>query len=262
MNPSIAFRSFDEYSRKARLYPALMTATPALVFAALLLPSKPVVALGPIAFAVGFMFLVMNVTRSIGKRLECRLVREWDGMPTTQMIRYRGSHGAALLSRRRRSLEMIYGSRLPSRRQESTNTAHADEVYIAAVRCLISRVRARQAEFPLVQIENIAYGYARNMLGLKPIALALISVGLFADLIYWRSNGPSAQLWIVVVVHGVLAALWLAFVRAPWVLQAANTYAERLFEALDQIAQHPADTLSASRATPAEGGSPTADEAN
>jgi hypothetical protein len=122
-----------------------------------------------------------------------------------------------------------------ARRQEAANPANADEVYVAATRRLIDQVRAREDEFPLVQHQNIAYGRARNMLALRPYAVGVIGIAAMIDYYVWTQNGASAGRVLAVAVHTGLLGCWMCFVRESWVRQPANTYAERLFEALDRM---------------------------
>ncbi|GGK94013.1 hypothetical protein [Mangrovihabitans endophyticus] len=233
------FGDMDAYTRKARIYPALIAALPVAVFVLLLLPTKPLMALAPLTVSVGLMFLVSNVVRHMGKRLESKLVASWDGMPTTEMLRLGSRTPAPAVAGRRKMLETVTGTRLPNWKLESDRRDAADEVLVTATRSLISMVRRRTEEFPLVQAENIAYGYARNMLALKPIALIALSICLVADsLYYWRSGG-SMEVWVVLSIHIIGIALWSSFVRRWWVRQAAIAYADRLFEALDQIVRLP-----------------------
>jgi hypothetical protein len=226
---------FDEYSRHARVLPGLWAAAPVLIAAAVLLPRQPLMALLPIVLGCGFTVLLAGIVRNLGKDLERKLIRDWDGLPTTHILRHREAGNRAIFNRRRKALERLYGEPLPTPRQEATNPAGADEVYVAATRRLIDQVRARQEEFPLVQHENIAYGRARNMLALRPYAIGLLGLMGVIDYYAWSQKGATAGWWVVVVGHLALLGCWLVFVREAWVRQAANTYAERLFEALDRM---------------------------
>lgn len=230
-----ALSLFDQYSLRARVQPGLWAITPVIIAGVLLVPNAPLKALVPVALGFGFAFLLANIVRNLGKDLERRLYREWDGRPTTHMLRHRGATNSTLLDRRRAALERLYGSALPTRRQESANPASADELYIAATRCLIDHVHARTEEFPFVQRENITYGMARNMLALRPYALAVIGVAGVVDYYVWSRSGTSSAWWVAVAAHVALLGFWLLFVRKSWVRRAGDDYAERLFETLDRL---------------------------
>lgn len=224
---------FDQYSRRARVLPGLWVTAPVIVY--VLLVPKPLTALLPIALSCGFTVLLAGIVRNLGRDLERKLIRDWDGMPTTHMLRHREAGNPAIFERRRKALERLYGTALPTRRQEQANPASADELYIAATRCLIDHVRTRQSEFPMVQRENIAYGQARNLLALRPYAAGIVGAAGLIDYYIWSRSGASTALWVVVAIHAGLLGFWLLFVRKSWVRRAGDTYAERLFEALDRL---------------------------
>jgi hypothetical protein len=230
-----ALKLFDEYSRRARVLPGLWAMAPVFIVGAVLVPQQPMTALLPIVVGCGFTVLLASIVRNLGKNLERHLVSGWDGMPTTHLLRHREARNPALFDRRRKALQRLYGEPLPTRRQEAANPANADEIYVAATRRLIDQVRARKDEFPLVQHENITYGRARNMLALRPYAVGAIGLAAAIDYYVFTQKGISVGLAVVIGAHAILLGCWLCFVRESWVRQAANTYAERLFEALDRM---------------------------
>ncbi len=142
-----------------------------------------------------------------------------------------------MFQERRKALEQVLGRPLPTKRQEASNPDHADDAYIAAVRALIGRVRERKEEFPRLHEENIHYGFARNLLALKPIALPLLLLGLGGGVWVMRRTGLSAPGVILAAVYAVAIGVWALFVRPNWVRQVGTTYAERLFETLDTLSQ-------------------------
>lgn len=236
MKPSDALGSLDTYSLRARLYPALIATLPFALLSTLVPDKQPFSALVPLLLSAGMLFLVANIVRARGRRAERRLRTQWDGMPTTRMLRFRDAGNPVLLDQRRRSLEDLIGRPLPTRRQENADPVKADQAYEAAVRRLIAWTRSRPGQFSLLEHENVTYGFARNLLGVKPVALAVLAAAGTADLVIaWRA-GPSTGLIAVGGVHLALSAVWLLFIRPAWVEQSAQTYAERLFDTLDQPA--------------------------
>src|ERR1700733_13228133 len=87
----IVARVTDLYDRQARLYPALFCLLTLLVLVALLYAPNSSVLTGVVTIAVscGGLFLMTNICREMGKRLEDKLYREWGGRPTTQLLRHR-----------------------------------------------------------------------------------------------------------------------------------------------------------------------------
>jgi hypothetical protein len=233
MRLSEALSGFDSYSRQARIYPAMIAVLPVALISALIRNNKPLVALTPILLSAGALFLASSIVRVLGQRAQQRLIVKWGGMPTTRLLRFCQAENQVMLQRRRQALEVLFRNPLPTRRQEAANPQKADEVYIAAVRCLITHVRSQPGRFTLIDRENAAYGFARNLLGVKPPALVALSVSAVADAVIYLRDGLSDLLVVVAGLHLCLAAVWLFFIRPAWVRQAAETYAERLLEALD-----------------------------
>ncbi|GAA4757825.1 hypothetical protein GCM10023328_47110 [Modestobacter marinus] len=89
-----------------------------------------------------------------------------------------------------------------------------------------------------MQEENAQYGFRRNLLGVKPYALAVLAICLVADLVLiigaLPGGAPNRLLTgLVMAVHAAALLGWLAQVRPPWVREAADDYTTRLFAALD-----------------------------
>ncbi|MGN9811993.1 hypothetical protein ACTMSW_21875 [Micromonospora sp. BQ11] len=233
MKLSEAVSGFDSYSRRARIYPAMLAVLPVALISTLLTTNKPLVALSPILLSAGTLFLASNIVRVLGQRTQQRLIVTWDGMPTTKLLRFREAQNSVMLQRRRQALEALFSAPLPTRRQEAANPQKADEAYIAATRCLITHVRSRPGQFPLIDHENATYGFARNLLGVKPLALVVLTASVAADAAIYLRDGLTGPLVVVGGLHLALVAVWFFFIRPAWVRQAAETYAERLLEALD-----------------------------
>ena len=65
----------------------------------------------------------------------------------------------------------------PDKNQEANNSMAADEVYQSGVRWLLNHTRPEDnKKFELIFKENVAYGFRRNALGVKPLGL-VISAG-------------------------------------------------------------------------------------
>lgn len=224
---------FDEYARKARLYPALLVALPAGIAFALLWPGLSLQALLPVAATTGLPFFLGNAVRDRGKLLEKRLVKQWGGMPTTSMLRLSNpTTNPDQLRQRRDGLERLTGQPLPTAAEEQMNPRRSDERYIFATRTLIARARQHESRHPLIKTELTSYGFGRNMLALKPIAVVLLLVLLAIDGAAIALGGDSRTVTTTTVIHGLLLLGWSTVVRPSWVLRQGHNYAERVFEAL------------------------------
>jgi hypothetical protein len=128
---------------------------------------------------------------------------------------------------------------LPDRESEVREPERADRLYDEAVAVLRERTR-ETSRFPLIFAENIEYGFRRNSLGLRPIALAIAVVALIASIVLLLrgSGSPGARLarWGTSGVVSTLSMLyWWRIVSPEWVRRAGELYATRLFEAVDTL---------------------------
>lgn len=225
---------FDTYTFWARVAPALLCLLP-VAFTQLLWRDLIVVRLWPLVLSAAALFFLANAVRSSGKRLEKRLIDRWNGLPTTHMLRHAEVDNAVIFRRRREAMERFLGRSLPTPRKERNDPTGADQEYVAAVRQLINRVREQPDRYPRLHEENIHYGYRRNLLGIKPLALVTLAVLLIVDGAVLLNIG-SVMGMIVTAAHLFLLLGWLVIVRERWVREQGETYAERLFETLEDPA--------------------------
>lgn len=238
------YSMFDQYSLKARLWPALIAGIPAAAVVTVLLPGNEWwhAGLSGTGAAVGMTFFLAMMVRSTGKRKEPALFKIWRSKPTTRYLRHRGSPlDEHTLSRYHRNIaRLVPELAIPTAEQEARDPNAADTAYEAATRVLINRTRDTN-RFRLLFRENTHYGFCRNLWALTPAAvlIALASTMACGVLIY-RSLNEFHILppWPVVigVVSLLWILLWIRWVTPEWVKVAADAYSERLLEASDDLA--------------------------
>lgn len=243
---------WDAYERSARLNPALVFALPLLWTGPSLKAALGGGALGTILVSLGITIaaasLFMNIARARGKALEPKLNAAWGGLRTTALLRHRDTTVDRFTKARyHKALEVVCkGHKLPSEADESTSPAEADERFHAATTKL--REKRRDPKYVLLHKENRQYGFRRNLLGLKPLALALVGGALVIDVTLWWTGLPSplsgahelaadaGARWSIYAAIGsdlAMAAVWLVIVRPDFVRLAATEYAIALFRTLD-----------------------------
>lgn len=183
---------FDSYNLRARLYPAFISAAPVVATVILLWPASPIYSLWPVAISVGVLLFLSTWVRGRGQAVEQRLVSQWNGLPTTHMLRQREGDDLPSLHRRRTRLMSTLSIALPDADDERSNPAKADDQYVTATKSLISRIRQHQDWFPLVHEENIHYGFRRNLYAMKPIALSILAVNVMFDVCWLAFHSLSA----------------------------------------------------------------------
>lgn len=230
--------------------PALLTLLSLFLVAGLIgmallksLGSLPVIA----AAGLAALFFAATIARSRGKWIEAKLLRSWGGWTTTTMLRHVDVRiDPVTKDRYHRAIERLCpGLTLPSPAAETANPTGADDFYRSATKLLIEKRRG--PEWNLLLQENISYGFRRNMLGLKPIAVALAILLAVVTLLYWWLEGGTppnfaatfavVQVWpgplLLALLNVVVIAAWVGFVTPTWVRQASEDYSLALFRTLD-----------------------------
>jgi hypothetical protein len=135
---------------------------------------------------------------------------------------------------------------MPTPEEEAQHPAAADARYRSATKRLIELRRDRK--YRILHSENASYGFRRNLLGLRPIAIAIvIAMAGFALVARHGAQQPlpdslvtlSADIPSHLPLYAIFAAdllyllAWVVVVRPGFVRQAANEYAEALFKTLE-----------------------------
>lgn len=231
---------FDGYSRRARIAPAFIVSMPITFTCVVLIPTLANWnKLWLLATTAGVTVIADHLVRDRGRKLQPELWASWGGPPATKALRHRDAGNTTMLLRRHGQLEKLLDMSMPTRRQEASNPAKADEKYEVAVKYLISRTRDT-ATYRLIFLENCHYGFRRNMLGVRPTGLAASLTVLAGSIAVLGLSFYGLTIWrlgfcLVASVSLTLSYFWLKVVRPDWVRSAAECYAERLFESLDTL---------------------------
>jgi hypothetical protein len=232
----------DPYERKARLYPALLAMMVPVVAALLIVPaySNQIINLASIAVAFGGLMLLSSLGRERGKRIEPGLFEKWGGTPTTQLLlQSTSSLDHLTLERYRQFLQArVPGLRFSDVEGEYADLKHATTVCESSVKWLREATRDTK-KFPLVFAETTNYGFRRNLLGVKPVAIFLSIVSLFAVGTHaWIvGSGDLAkvpvQSWLAGSVAFIGFLFWVFVVTQEFVKTTAFAYATALLAACD-----------------------------
>lgn len=235
----------DEYDIKARLWPALLAAMPlALGLATILNLEWWNTGLVSAASGVGLTFMLGQVARVLGSRLEPMMFARWGGKPAVAILRHSNDH----LNRHtkagyHRNIAQLYGVPMPTAAEELDNPQKAEAAYEAASVALRTATRDHK-QFKLLFKENINYGFCRNLRGLKPVGLvttlcgaAIAGTRLYAD----HVSGLSVSVFAAITAGASLLMLyvWLTVVTLEWPKAAAYAYADRLLEASTVLTNGP-----------------------
>ena len=138
----------------------------------------------------------------------------------------------------------------PDEDQEANDPRAADDIYQSGVRWLLNHTRPEDGKkFDLIFKENVAYGFRRNALGVKPFGLLLSIASFFWVLLTERilfapghrfidtaavSQMPETAV-ASLIVSSVMIVAWLLFFTRASARTAAFTYAETLLRACDLL---------------------------
>lgn len=238
----------DPYERKARLAPGLLTMLPLLVPLVCVYGARHPVLTGLVALLAGCgaMYTLASIARVRGKKLEDRLFQGWGGMPTTLALRHRDQTLDSVSKRRYHdAIVSKLGIAMPTADEEAADPAKADDTYVGATKRLRELTRSNKS---LLLKENIAYGFHRNMLAMKPIGIGICLLGLLYGLVLAGAvelvppslnllnlARPGLAAAMTLVISLALLTSWLFYFDADAVKRIGFAYAERLFECLPSL---------------------------
>ena len=227
----------DRYTWGARVLPVYLTAAPVVLVLAATLPeglNLPLAGGAAIVF-LPLSFFMSQIAADFGKRLEPALWDSWGGPPTTRFLRHDNQEFNSATRARIHAQLRTLGLRVPTADEEKANRRQAFELYRSAVDDLRRRTR-NSACFPLVHKGNIEYGFRRNLLGIKPIGVAISALALLASvwalLCGWYTDTVILPVALVTVLLNTCITLgWLIGVRSATVRITGDRYARYLLEA-------------------------------
>jgi hypothetical protein len=250
----------DVYTLKARIVPALIALDPLLAAGTAFVPITADWRVGGATAAalsvVGY--LLGQLTRDAGKRLEPKLWAEWGGLPSIAMLRYRDARIDPVSKDRFHAnlSKLVPGLNLPSSAQELAAPDAADQQYEGATSWLRTQTRDKK-RFDLLFEENVAYGFRRNLLAIKPVVLVSCAVGAGVSSLPLVTEGMSS--WIrglgaVGLGVSLIVAAYMILVSRGSLLTQAENYARRLIEASDVLVQNagPSTARKRQKVAPAE----------
>ena len=243
-NVSVGLREISEkvsdaYDRPARLYPGLMVLSPVAVLIVCLYGQEKVLMWGAITIAAscGGAYALCRIVRNAGQRLQSGLFEKWGGAPTTQLLRHGNKHFDVHTKERfHKALSKATGKKMPTSSGEAADPSSADELYRAAAAWLISHTRDSK-KFPLVFKENVAFGFHRNALGLRPFGIGVSLACLIWGLVHaWRQSAfpdVPAQVLISAAYSVAILSMWIFVLNEAALKRTGFSYAERLIQSLD-----------------------------
>ncbi len=231
----------NTYNLKARVYPVILTIVPIVIIGCVYSLSFKSYYQIMTSFGIttALYFLFSQLGRDKGKAIEKEIWSEWGGAPTTQILRYSNDiidkHTKEKYHSKLKKLTDI-GNEL-NEEFERKSQKEADEIYQSWTKYLISKTRDTK-KYNLLFQENINYGFRRNLLGLKIIAISIIILLMIGSFfLSFVANGNtisfSYDLMLSELILMLILIFWLIIVNEKWIKSVAFAYAERLMETID-----------------------------
>lgn len=231
----------DTYTRRGRLYPALLIALPLGLATLVWFPDGVTgwaTFWGLIVWSGGTA-LIAQIGRDWGRNKQAQLFRLWGGKPTTRMLRHRDAPNKVTLERRHNKLQQLLPElNMPTLEEEQSEPERADEIYDAGITFLREQTRDKE-KFHLVFEENCNYGFRRNLWGMKTLGIISAAVGTLAVIVHLWVNGISTPPLAVIIgaVNSLFLLGWWLWITPDWVRTAGEAYAERLLEASEELSK-------------------------
>lgn len=184
----------DSYFYRARLFPALLTSIPLLIFANKVIAIKyagafkNVIDILPLlthfGFSAAIIFLLVQVNRLVAKEIFQRWFFKEDlYMPTTNNLLWSSSHFSPHIKDKIHSkVNSKFQIILASRTEEQQDELNARKLIVAAVSQIKNLLRGNEMLFR----HNIEYGFWRNLVGGSLIAVVfsviILANGYFGEL--------------------------------------------------------------------------------
>lgn len=249
------FKNFDTYSLRARVFPALIAGLPTLALLFVLVPWNDIGLSQAMATAMGFvlLFAFADVARRQGKLIEARL-----GTGATPELWHRSNTVIANGTKDRYRAYVAKQIKLPAPTAEDEVAApqQANDFYISAGNWIREHTRD-QRKFAILFAENITYGFRRNLLGLRSVALVFNTLVLLISgaILYVRppyfARLPNIdEKLTVVIIAVVLHSAYMPFaVRVATMREASRTYGRQLLLSCETLMKAaPATSRTATKA--------------
>lgn len=229
----------DAYEIRARQAPAYVVIAPIVLLVFMILPEaqswKGIISTG--AGSIAFGALLAYLARGPGAQKQARLFAMWGGTPTTELLLHRDSRLNP--ETRRRYHKYLASAKaanvvLLDAAEEEADPGRARVLAESAVDWLRKKRQSKTA-YPRVRQELMAYGFARNLWGMKPIGIALsvatglLEVGLAVGDVPAVHASKILLLGAAALSSG-LGFVWIWAVTPSWVRVHAEAYARALLE--------------------------------
>ncbi|MCT4777141.1 MULTISPECIES: hypothetical protein [Exiguobacterium] len=235
----------NTYERKARYLPSLLTVSPIIIWLYLCFPDIRSLEGTFISLIVGLgiSLPLSTLARTLGKKEQDKLLASWGALPATLILRNNdGSLNQETKNRYHQKLRSLTNLDIPTIEKELENPLDANIKFDSCIDYLRQKTRDK-VKYSLIFNENVSYGQARNLLGLKPLGM-LTCIFLIAIQSFYIYNNyglglnisavPILEI-ISIVVTLLFLSFWIFFVSSNQVYAAGVNYGKALLECCEHF---------------------------
>jgi hypothetical protein len=179
--------------------------------------------------------LLSKIGHALGVRLETAMVKTWGGLPTERWLDPTDpDHSEQMKSQWRVAVSSVSGVdlELAARSTDPGELRRAIRDAVAACRGAMRRHEKAQ----MLTAKNIEYGFARNLAGLRWLAL-VIAAACFGGSLYGALHLGLPAGGTVLLAAFVVVAAFYCHLATDYVEHCADRYAEFFFAAVLEIAK-------------------------
>jgi hypothetical protein len=224
----------DRYDLMARPRPALFALIPVFLVVGVRVPEvrNAVGALVSAATACGLTYFLISLARSQGRALEQRLGERVGRLHSARLLTLEDPTLSRETKKRYHAFLAKKGLTLSALEEERADPALAFDRTRSAADWLLMHAKP-DAKKTLLFEDNIAYGFMRNLRGLKGIAIGIDALMMMANgaliAASWADRPAVIGGALIEIALLVVLLLWIFFVTEAAVAQASLAYAQRLF---------------------------------
>jgi hypothetical protein len=231
----------DRYALNARLKPALLALMPVFMVVGFWVPESRTMAGSVVsaATACGLTFLLAQVARNRGRTLERRLGDRVGRLHSARLLTCADRSFATETKNRYHAFLRSKNILVSTPEEEKASPGEAFDRTRAAVDWLLVHTLPN-AKKSLLFEENIAYGFTRNLFGMKAIAITIVVLAMMADAAMTVVRLPDRSALVGGSIVGALLllalAMWVFLVNEELVRDSSLAYAQRLFNQCEPAA--------------------------
>lgn len=235
----------NPYELRARYLPAVLTISPVIIWLYLWFPEIRSLKEASISLLVGLGISIplSILARDLGNKKQEKLLTQWGALPATLILRNNDNTlNKETKQRYHQKLKILTNVDIPTLEMELEDPLEANRKLDSCIDYLRQNTRNIN-KYRLIFNENISYGQARNLLGLKPIGV-IICILLIVIQLYmiYKNYGVGLNISAVPILKSVSVAInlsflyfWIFLVNSKKVYTAGVNYGKALIESCQQL---------------------------